>query len=141
MERVSGLLTSGGVIFKMVAGICGGALSYFFGGWSALLGVLLAFVVVDYITGVLAAAVKRKLNSGIGFVGIAKKVLIFVIVAVAHLVDVTLGDAHFFRDATIFFYLANELLSILENAGSVGIPIPPGIDKAAEILKQKGDTK
>jgi toxin secretion/phage lysis holin len=69
---------------------------------------------------------------------IAKKVHIIVIVAVAHLVDISLGDANLFRDAAIFFYLTNELLSILENSRSVGIPNPPRISKAVEILNQKG---
>jgi toxin secretion/phage lysis holin len=129
------------ITFKSAVAAGGAAISYFYGGWSALLGILLTFVVIDYITGVLASATEGRLSSAIGAKGIAKKVLIFVIVAVAHLVDTSLGEAHVFRDATIFFYLANELLSILENAGRAGLPIPPMITKAVQVLQGKGDAK
>jgi len=128
-------------IFKTLVAIGGAAVSYLFGEWSALLSALLAFVVADYIAGVLAAGVEGKLSSSVGLKGIARKVFIFVLVAVAHLVDTALGDGHLFRDATIFFYLANELLSILENAGRVGLPIPEGIKQAVEVLKGKGELK
>ncbi|MEF2968874.1 phage holin family protein [Paenibacillus sp. M1] len=111
---------------------------FLFGGWSPLLNILLAFVVIDYVSGVAAAAQEGKLSSRIGGWGIAKKVMIFAIVAVAHLVDSALGDAHLFRDAAIFFYLSNELLSLLENAGRLGAPIPPGLQKAIAILQGKG---
>jgi toxin secretion/phage lysis holin len=129
------------ITFKSVVAASGATISYFYGGWSALLQVLLAFVIIDYVTGVLASAMEGKLSSAIGAKGIAKKVLIFVIVAVAHLVDTSLGEAHVFRDATIFFYLANELLSILENAGRVGLPIPPMISKAVQVLQGKSDAR
>jgi toxin secretion/phage lysis holin len=126
-------------LFKTVVGISGAAASYFFGGWSALLGVLLFVVVADYITGIGASAFEGKLSSKVGMKGIAKKVFIFVIVAMSHLVDTVLGDGHLFRDATIFFYLANEALSIIENGGRMGAPIPPGIKKAVEALRSKGE--
>jgi len=102
---------------------------------------LLTFVVLDYVTGFLAAAKEGKLNSEVGLWGIAKKVAIFFVVAVAHLVDTALGDAHLFRDAAIFFYLANELLSITENTGRLGVPIPAAIQRAVEILRGKGEVK
>ena len=127
-------------LIKTLVAIGGGAASYFLGGWSSLLGVLLAFVVIDYISGVVAAAIEGKLNSAVGLKGISKKVFVFVLVGVANLVDVSLGDTHFFRDATIFFYLANELLSILENAGRVGVPIGP-LGQAVELLKGRGEIK
>jgi toxin secretion/phage lysis holin len=128
-------------ISKTICSVGGALASYLFGGWSALLEILLAFVAIDYITGVIAAGIEGKLNSSIGWKGIAKKVGIFVIVAVANLVDRALGDAHIFRDATIFFYLANELLSIIENTGRIGLPVPDAIQKAVAILKGKGDVK
>ena len=130
-------------LFKLCVAGGGACASYLFGGWSQLLGILLAFVVIDYIAGVSASAIEGKLSSNVGRKGIAKKVLIFVIVAVAHLVDVALGDGNFFRDATIFFYLANETISILENSGRIGLPIPEVLQKAIEILKGKsqGDAK
>ncbi|MDN5323723.1 MAG: hypothetical protein PWQ67_2177 [Clostridia bacterium] len=127
----------GEIYLKTAIGVGGACASYLFGGWSSLLGILLAFVVIDYITGVLASGVEGKLSSSIGIKGIAKKVFIFVMVAVAHLVDASLGDGHIFRDATIFFYLANEVISILENAGRVGLPVPPIIQQAIEVLKGK----
>ena len=126
-------------LYKSIIAVGGAAASYFFGGWSALLSVLLTFVVLDYVTGFLAAAKEGKLNSEVGLWGIAKKVAIFFVVAVAHLVDTTLGDAHLFRDAAIFFYLANELLSITENTGRLGVPIPTAIQRAVEVLRGKGE--
>lgn len=128
-------------LYKTIIAIGGAAASYLFGGWSALLGVLLAFVVIDYATGVLAAGVEGKLSSQVGLLGIAKKVFIFVMVAIAHLVDTALGDAHLLRDATIFFYLANELLSIIENAGRVGLPVPDPIRRAVDALKGRSEVK
>lgn len=123
---------------KTIVAAFGAAISYLFGGWSALLGILLTFVIVDYATGVVAAAFEGKLRSKVGLIGIARKVFIFAIVAVAHQIDTILGDGHFLRDMAIFFYLANELLSIIENAGRIGLPIPGAIKKAVEVLKGKG---
>ncbi|WP_392396822.1 phage holin family protein [Paenibacillus senegalimassiliensis] len=111
---------------------------FLFGGWSPLLSILLAFIVFDYISGVVAAGYEGKLSSRIGTWGIARKVMILAIVAVAHLVDTALGDAHLFRDAAIFFYLSNELLSLLENAGRLGAPIPPVLQRAIAVLRGKG---
>ncbi|WP_419892584.1 phage holin family protein [Paenibacillus xylanexedens] len=115
-------------------------LSYFFGGWSVVLGVLLFFVILDYLTGIAAAGMSGKLESNVGMFGIARKVFIFAMVSVAHLVDGVLGDGHLFRDAVAFFYIANELLSIIENGGKLGAPIPPVIRQAIEVLKGKGGT-
>jgi toxin secretion/phage lysis holin len=126
-------------IFQTVVAVLGSWLTYLFGGWSALLGILLAFVVTDYITGILAAGSKGELSSAVGMRGIAKKICIFVLVAIAHLGDRALGDGTLIRDAAIYFYLANELLSITENIGILGVPIPGVIQKAVEILKGKSD--
>lgn len=123
--------------FKTLIAIGGAAASFLFGGWSSLLSILLAFVVIDYISGVVAAGKEGKLSSEVGLWGIARKVAIFAVVAVAHLIDTALGDAHLFRDAAIFFYLANELLSFTENAGRIGIPIPEKLLNAVEVLRQK----
>lgn len=112
--------------------------SYFFGGWSGVLGVLLVFVILDYLTGIAVAGMTGKLESNVGMFGIARKVFIFAMVSVAHLVDGVLGDGHLFRDAVAFFYIANELLSIIENGGKLGAPIPPVIRQAIEVLKGKG---
>lgn len=127
------------LIFKSAISIGGAAISYLYGGWSALLGVLVAVVVLDYITGMLAAGSEGKLSSSVGFKGISKKMFIFIMVAVAHLIDTSLGDAHLVRDATIFFYLANETLSIIENGGRLGVPIPNVLKQAVEVLKGKSE--
>lgn len=123
---------------KTTVAVGGAAASYLFGGWSSLLSILLTFVVIDYISGVLAAAKEGRLSSEVGAWGIAKKVSIFAIVAVAHLVDTALGEAHFFRDAAVFFYLANELLSVIENTGRLGAPVPEILRQAVEVLRGKG---
>lgn len=122
---------------KAIIAFGGAIASFLFGGWSSLLSILLAFVIIDYATGITAAYKEGTLRSDVGLWGIAKKVMIFGIVAVAHLVDSVLGDAHLFRDMAIFFYLSNELLSLIENAGRIGAPIPPGLQKAVEVLKGK----
>ncbi len=124
-------------IVKYVAAIGGSLVTYLFGGWSALIKILVAFVVIDYVTGVLAAAINGKLNSDIGLKGIAKKVFIFIIVACGHLVDNAMGTQDIVRDAAIYFYIANELLSILENAGEIGLPVPDILKNAIERLKGK----
>lgn len=124
------------MIKALIAG-GGAAISYMFGGWSALLGILLTFVIIDYITGVVAAGAEGKLKSEVGLIGIARKVFIFAMVTIAHLIDTTLGDTHFLRDATIFFYMTNELISIVENLGTIGLPVPGPIVKAIEVLKSK----
>lgn len=124
-------------IFRYIVAIGGSLITYLFGGWPALIQILVAFVVIDYITGVLAAAIRGKLNSNIGLKGIAKKVFIFVIVACGHLVDSAMGTQDLVRDAAIYFYIANELLSILENAGEIGLPVPDILKNAIERLKGK----
>jgi len=125
--------------FQTVIAILGSLAAYLWGGWSAMLGVLLAFVAIDYITGVLAAGHEGKLSSKVGFRGIGKKIAIFALVAVAHLIDAATGNANIVRDAAIFFYLANELLSIIENVGTIGVPIPEIFIKAVEIFKGKSE--
>ncbi|MBY0219451.1 holin family protein [Paenibacillus illinoisensis] len=125
-------------IWKTFIALLSSSATYFFGGWSGVLGVLLVFVIMDYLTGIAAAGASGKLESNVGMFGIARKVFIFAMVSVAHLVDGVLGDGHLFRDAVAFFYIANELLSIIENGGKLGAPIPPAIRQAIEVLKGKG---
>jgi len=127
------------VIYKTGAAAVGAVVGYLFGGWSELLGILLALVILDYVTGVLAASREGNLRSAVGFKRIPKKVMIFALVAVGHLIDRAVGTNGLFRDATIFFYLANELLSIIENAGRIGLPVPEQIKQAVEVLKGKSE--
>ena len=124
-------------ILKSIVAVGGSLVTYLLGGWSALIKILVAFVVIDYVTGVLAAAYHGKLDSNIGLKGIAKKVFIFIIVACGHLVDNAMGTQDIVRDAAIYFYIANELLSILENAGEIGLPVPDMLKNAIERLKGK----
>ena len=118
------------------AGI-GGWLGYFLGGFDCLLYALVAFVVVDYITGVMCAIVDKNLSSSVGFKGICRKVLIFTLVGIAHILDANvIGDGSVLRTAVIFFYLSNEGVSLLENASHLGLPIP---EKMKDILEQLHD--
>jgi toxin secretion/phage lysis holin len=118
--------------------IIGSFTSFLFGGWDSLIIILVCLVIIDYITGVIASALEGKLSSQVGFHGIAKKVFIFIIVAVSHLLDLVIGwDNHLLRDMTIFFYLVNEFISIVENASRAGIPIPEFLIKAIEMLKNR----
>lgn len=121
----------------------GGWLGYFLGGCDGLLYTLLAFVILDYLTGIMCAIVDKKLSSEIGFRGIFKKVLIFVLVGVGHLMDVQiLGAAGVLRTAVIFFYLSNEGVSLVENAAHLGLPIPTKLKAVLEQLhdrSEKGD--
>lgn len=118
---------------KCTVGIIGacitGALAAVLGGWDMWLKALVIFVVLDYLSGVMAAAAQKRLNSEIGYKGIIKKVFIFVLVAVAFEVDVLLGT-NAVRIAVIGFYLGTEGLSILENAGKTGIPLPEPLKQA-----------
>ena len=122
---------------KIIVGVGGGLASFLFGGWSALIQTLVLFIVLDYIFAVLVAATHGKLSSKIGFKGIAKKVAILVLVAVAHQIDNITGDNSFVRDSVIFFFLANELISLLETCAKTGIPIPDAITKMVGVLKDK----
>ena len=114
--------------------VLGGLLGWFLGGFDGFLYALVALMVADYITGVMCAIVEKKLSSEIGFKGIFKKVLIFILVGVGYLIDTNLiGDGSVLRTAIIFFYCSNEGVSMLENAGRLGLPIP---EKLKDILVQ-----
>ena len=115
----------------------GGALGWFFGGMDGLIYALLVFVIADYITGIMCAIADKNLSSEVGFKGICKKVLIFVMVGIGHIMDTYLiGNGEVLRTAVIFFYCSNEGVSMLENAGHLGLPIPA---KLKDILEQLHD--
>jgi toxin secretion/phage lysis holin len=112
----------------------GGWLGWVLGGWDGFLYALVTFVLTDYLTGLMAAAVEKKLSSEIGFKGIFRKVLIFMLVGIGHILDArVIGDGSVLRTAVIFFYISNEGISIIENAGRIGLPIPA---KLKDILVQ-----
>lgn len=119
---------------QMAIAVLGGWLGYFLGGVDGLLIALVVFVGLDYITGVMCAVIDKKLSSQVGFKGLFRKVLIFALVGVAHIVDVhVVATGSVLRAAVICFYLSNEGLSVLENAAHLGLPVP---DKLREILVQ-----
>lgn len=118
------------------AGI-GGWLGYFLGGCDGLLYALIAFVVIDYITGVMCAIANHTLSSEVGFKGICRKVLIFLLVGIANILDIhVIGSGSVLRTAVIFFYISNEGVSLLENATHLGLPVP---EKIKTVLEQLHD--
>lgn len=122
---------------QLIFTVIGGWLGWFLGGCDGLLFALVAFVVVDYITGVMCAVGDKKLSSEVGFKGICRKVLIFLLVGIANILDVQfIGTGSILRTAVIFFYISNEGVSLLENAGHLGLPIP---EKMKAVLEQLHD--
>ena len=119
----------------------GGFIGWFLGGADGFLYALIAFVVVDYITGIMCAIADKNLSSAVGFKGICRKVLIFVLVGIGNLVDVyVLGQGGVLRTAVIFFYLSNEGVSFLGNAGHLGLSIPQKLKDVLEQLHDKTET-
>lgn len=119
---------------QMVFAVVGGWLGWFLGGCDGLLYALVAFVAVDYVTGVLCAVADRKLSSEVGFRGIAKKALIFLLVGMANVLDVqVIGSGCVLRTVVIFFYISNEGVSLVENAAHLGLPVP---EKLKDVLAQ-----
>lgn len=115
----------------------GGWLGWFLGGCDGLLYALIAFVMIDYITGIMCAVADKKLSSAVGFKGICKKVLIFALVGLGHILDTrVIGAGSVLRTAVIFFYLSNEGVSLVENAAHLGLPVPK---KLKEVLEQLHD--
>lgn len=134
MENITNLFSLKGVAALSLSAV----VSFLFGEIDILIKILVAFVVIDYITGIIANW--GELKSSVGFNGIKRKVMIFALVAVGHMTDIAIGmEGHIFRNAVVFFYLANEVLSITENAGKVGLPIPEKVQSAISLLRKKGE--
>lgn len=122
---------------QFVFAAVGGWLGYFLGGCDELLYALIAFVVIDYITGVMCAIIDKTLSSEVGFKGICRKVLIFLLVGIANVIDVhIIWTGCVLRTAAIFFYISNEGISLLENAAHLGLPVPK---KVRDVLEQLHD--
>ena len=122
---------------QLIFAAVGGWLGYFLGGCDGLLYALIAFVVIDYITGVMCAISDKILSSEVGFKGICRKVLIFLLVGIGHIVDAqVIGNGGVMRTAVIFVYLSNEGISLIENAAHLGLPVP---DKLKAVLEQLHD--
>ena len=125
---------------QLVFAAVGGWLGYFLGGCDGLLYALIAFVAIDYITGVMCAISDKTLSSEVGFRGICRKVLIFLLVGIGNIIDVqVLGSPGVLRTAVIFFYLSNEGVSLLENASHLGLPVPDAIKTVLEQLHDRAD--
>lgn len=128
------------------AGIAGAIVASWFGGWTAAMTTLLVFMGIDYLTGILVAGVFHAspktedgtLESRAGWKGLVRKGMTLLIVLVAARIDLLLGTTYF-RDGVCIAFIVNELLSIIENAGLMGVPIPDALSKAIELLKKKSD--
>lgn len=129
-------------IIQLVFAVIGGWLGYFLGGCDGLLYALLAFVVIDYVTGVMCAINDQALSSEVGFKGICRKVLIFLLVGIANVLDVqVIGTGSVLRTAVIFFYISNEGLSLVENAAHLELPVPEKIKAVLEQLHDRAESE
>ena len=127
---------------QLVFAAVGGWLGYFLGGCDGLLYALIAFVAIDYITGVMCAISDKTLSSEVGFKGICRKVLIFLLVGIGNIIDAqVLGSPGVLRTAVIFFYLSNEGVSLMENAAHLGLPVPDAIKTVLEQLHDRAEGK
>lgn len=127
-------------LIQCIFSVLGGYIGYFIGGRDNLLTALIVFMVTDYITGIMCAIVDKKLSSSIGFKGICRKVLILIMVGIANLLDLhIIGTGSVLRTAIIFFYLSNEGVSLIENAGHLGLPVPKKIKEVLEQLHNRAE--
>ena len=127
-------------MIQMVFAAVGGWLGYYLGGCDGLLLALVAFSAADYLTGVMCAVSDRKLSSNVGFKGICRKVLIFLLMGIANILDVhVIGTGSVLRTAVIFFYISNEGVSLLENAAHLGLPVPEKIKAVLEQLHDRAE--
>lgn len=127
------------MVIQGASGVAGAVLAFAFGGWNDLLSVFLVIIIIDYVTGVLAAIKDRSgLNSKIGFWGLTRKALMFLVILLAHQLDILLGhDMGVVKSGAVYFYMANELISITENYGRLGLPLPNKVTRIITVLKNK----
>ena len=127
-------------VIQAVLTAIGGWLGWFLGGCDGLLYALIACVIIDYITGVMCAVSDHTLSSAVGFRGICRKILIFLMIGIANILDVNvIGTGSVLRTAAIFFYLSNEGVSLLENAAHLGLPVPSAIKDVLEQLHERAE--
>ena len=127
------------ILKNILAGICT-ILSFLFGDIEGMMVALVALIILDYISGVIAAAVEKRLSSEVGARGIAKKIFMLLIVALANIVDINvIGDGHVLKTVTVVFYICNECISLIENAGRIGVPVPKKLLDVLEQLRDKDD--
>lgn len=133
MTRTTNFLNS-------IVAVCGTWVTFLFGGWDLALKSLVVLMLIDYLTGLMKGYINRNLNSLTSFKGIFKKVIILLILIVAVTLDRVIGnDGYIFRTLVCFFYIANESLSVIENASELGVPIPKSIKVALEQLREEND--
>ncbi|GAA0246251.1 phage holin family protein [Faecalicatena contorta] len=129
-------------IIQYASAVMGGFVGWFLGGFDGFLYALLAFVIIDYLTGIMVAVLEKKLSSEVGFRGIFKKVLIFCLVAIGHIIDTqVIKSGSVLRTAVIFFYLSNEGISILENVALIGLPVPQKLKDVLEQLREEKNSE
>ena len=131
--------TMDNILKNILAGVCT-ILSFLFGDMEGLMVALIALIILDYISGVIAAAVEKRLSSEVGAKGIAKKIFMLLIVALANIVEINVvGDGHVLKTVTVVFYICNECISLIENAGRIGVPVPKKLLDVLEQLRDKDD--
>lgn len=130
------------IIIDSIAGAVGAVLGFMYGEVTGLFWALIAFMALDYITGVVVAIIEKRLSSEVGFRGLAKKFLILVFVAVGHIADAYIfGGTPAAMSAVMLFYIANEGISIIENAASLGLPVPKKLTSIMEQIKNKSESE
>ena len=130
------------IIIDSIAGAVGAVLGFMYGDVTGLFWALIAFMALDYITGVVVAVIEKRLSSEVGFRGLAKKFLILVFVAVGHIADTyILGGTPAAMSAVMLFYIANEGISIIENAAALGLPVPKKLTNIMEQIKNKSESE
>ena len=128
--------------FELVTGIFGGVVTYVLGGWDIALITLAVFMLLDYITGMCASYITKEWNSETGAVGLVKKGTIILLIVLGVFLDrLVTGDTWIFRNVIAMFYIANEGLSVVENCGRIGLPIPKRLLDALEQLRNDNDTE
>lgn len=130
------------IIIDSIAGAVGAVLGFMYGEVTGLFWALIAFMALDYISGVIVAIIEKRLSSEVGFRGLAKKFLILVFVAVGHIADTyILGGTPAAMSAVMLFYIANEGISIIENAAALGLPVPKKLTNIMEQIKNKSESE
>lgn len=129
-------------MYDTIIGVCGGIVTYLLGGWDIALITLAVFMVLDYITGMGASYITKKWNSETGMIGLVKKGVIILLIVLGVFLDrIVTGDTWMFRNIIVMFYISNEGLSVIENCGRIGLPIPKRLLNALEQLRTDNDTE
>lgn len=130
------------IIIDSIAGAVGAVLGFMYGEVTGLFWALIAFMALDYISGVIVAIIEKRLSSEVGFRGLAKKLMILVFVSLGHIADMyVLGGTPVAMSAVMLFYIANEGISIIENAAALGLPVPKKLTNIMEQIKNKSESE